>query len=342
MPRKHRVVMADVAKASAVSLQTVSRVLNGSAGVDTAKRARVFQAVKELGYQPNLAARTLASSRSGVIGVLIAGPAHFGMVDTLMAVEAAARQAGYYVVLATEEGPRADLFRDGYLYLQRRQVECIVVLAQSSSIVRVLVGVRESTPTVLVLASQGDLEGISTVSIEQVAGARMATAHLIDCGYRDILHLTGDLKWQDAIDRERGYRTLCAESEIEPRVIEGRSWDPAEGYRAGRAILAEGIPRAIFAGNDHLALGLLSAFSEAHLRVPEDIAVIGFDDVPGAAWYTPPLSTVRQNFTAIGERAIELVADLIEGRPRRDVHVDAELRPRYSTLGGAASDDHRA
>ena len=178
MTKKHRVVMADVAAASGVSLQTVSRVLNESAGVERAKKMRVLQAVQDLGYQPNLAARALASSKSGVIGVLIAGPAHFGMVDTLMAVEAAARQAGYYIVIATEERPRPESVRDAYLHLQRRQVECIVVLAQSSRIVPVLAGVRQSTPTVLVLAGQRDLEGISTFSIEQFAGGRMAAAHL--------------------------------------------------------------------------------------------------------------------------------------------------------------------
>ena len=333
MTKKHRVVMADVAAASGVSLQTVSRVLNESAGVERAKKMRVLQAVQDLGYQPNLAARALASSKSGVIGVLIAGPAHFGMVDTLMAVEAAARQAGYYIVIATEERPRPESVRDAYLHLQRRQVECIVVLAQSSRIVPVLAGVRQSTPTVLVLAGQRDLEGISTVSIEQVAGGRMAAAHLAECGFRDILHLTGDLKWQDALDRLEGFRQFCHDADIEPRVVEGRSWDPAEGYRAGREILAQGRPRAIFTGNDNLALGLLSAISEAGLRVPDDIAVIGFDDVPGAAWYAPPLSSVRQDFRALGERAIGLAAGLIEGKERSDLHVPAEVIPRFSTLG---------
>ena len=333
MPNKRRVVMADVAEAAAVSLQTVSRVLNGSAGVDGAKKARVLQAVKDLGYQPNLAARTLASSRSGVIGVLIAGPAHFGMVDTLMAVEAAARRAGYYVAIATEEQARPEPVREAFVHLQRRQVECVVVLAQSSRIVPALVCVRESTPTVLVLAGQRDLEGISTVSIDQVAGGRMAAAHLVECGYRDILHLTGDLNWSDAIDRLRGFREFCEQAGIEPRVVEGRSWDPAEGYRAGRQILSDAVPRAIFTGNDQLALGLLSAISEAGLRVPEDIAVIGFDDVPGAAWYAPPLSSVRQDFTRIGEHAIAVAAELIDGKERRDVYVDAVVVPRASTLG---------
>jgi len=328
--------MADVAEASAVSLQTVSRVLNGSAGVSDAKKARVLRAVKELGYQPNLAARTLASSRSGVIGVLIAGPPHFGMVDTLMAVEIAARQAEYYVVIATEEDPRPELVRDAYLYLVRRQVECVVVLAQASSVVPVLLGVRQNTPTVLVLAGQEDLEGIATVSIEQVAGGRMAAAHLIECGYRDILHLTGDLRWQDAVDRLKGFQGFCEEVGIDPRVVEGRSWDPSEGYRAGLEILAEGVPRAIFTGNDHMALGLLSAISEVGLRVPEDIALIGFDDAPGAAWYSPPLSSVRQNFKAIGEHAIGLVAGLVDGNERTDIYVAPELVARVSTLGRAA------
>jgi len=336
MTAKRRVVMADVAKASAVSLQTVSRVLNDSAGVQAAKKARVLEAVKELGYHPNLAARTLASSRSGVIGVLIAGHPHFGMVDTLMAVEAAARQAGYYVVIATEERARPELVRDAYVYLQRRQVECVVVLAESSRIVPVVQGVHERTPTVLVLAGQPDLDGISTVSIDQVAGGRMAAAHLTECGYRDILHLTGDLKWQDAIDRLKGFRAHCHEVGIDPRVIKGQSWDPAEGYRAGLEILAQPRPRAVFTGNDHLALGLLHAISEAGLRVPDDIAVIGFDDVLGAAWYSPALSSVRQDFRAIGENAIDLVADLIDGREPRNVHIAAEVVPRFSTLGRTA------
>ena len=192
---------------------------------------------------------------------------------------------------------------------------------------------HERPPTVLVLAGQRDLDGISTVSIDQVAGGRMAAAHLADCGYRDILHLTGDLGWQDATDRLKGFRAYCRGAGIEPRVVEGRSWDPAEGYRAGLKILAQGMPRAVFAGNDHLALGLLHAISEAGLRVPDDVAVMGFDDVLGAAWYSPPLSSVRQDFRAIGENAIDLVADLIEGKEHRNVHIAAEVVPRFSTLG---------
>src|SRR5450759_176583 len=128
----------------------------------------------------------------------------------------------------------------------------------------------------------------------------MAAAHLVECGYRDILHLTGDLNWSDAIDRLRGFREFCEQAGIEPRVVEGRSWDPAEGYRAGRQILSAAVPRAIFTGNDQLALGLLSAISEAGLRVPHAIAV---------------------------------AAELIDGKERRDVYVDAVVVPRASTLG---------
>lgn len=333
MQLNRHVVMADVARAADVSLQTVSRVLNGSAGVDRAKRERVLAAATKLDYEPNPAARALASRRSGVIGVLIAARPHSGMVDTLMAVEAAARLAGYYVVLATEEDPRPNRVRDAYRYLQRRQVESVVVLAQSSDVVPALLNARENTPTVLVLAGQRDIEGISTVSIEQVVGGRMATAHLVECGYRDLLHLTGDLLWQDAVDRRTGFSQFCAEAGVEGRVVEGRSWDASEGYRAGRQILAEGAPQAIFAGNDQLALGLLAAISEARLRVPDDVAVIGFDDVPGAAWYAPSLSSVRQDYKAIGEHAVRLVAQILGGAERDDVTLAPTLVPRVSTLG---------
>lgn len=161
----------------------------------------------------------------------------------------------------------------------------------------------------------------------------MAAAHLTECGYRDILHLTGDPKWQDALDRLNGFRAHCKAVGIDPRVVKGRSWDPAEGYRAGLEILAQPRPRAVFAGNDHLALGLLHAISEAGLRVPDDIAVIGFDDVLGAAWYAPPLSSVRQDFRAIGENAIDLAADLIDGEEPSNVHIATEVVPRFSTLG---------
>ena len=335
MEHKRRVVMADVAAVAGVSTQTVSRVLNGSAGVDRRKAERVRNAAQTLGYEPNLAARALASSRSGVIGVLIAARAYAGVVDLLMAVEAAARLEGYYVVIATEEDPRPELVRDAFRHLQRRQVESVVVLAQASDVVPALLSVRKQTPTVLVLAGQRDLEGVSTLAIEQVDGGRMATEHLFACGYRDVLHLTGDLLWQDAGDRLTGYRAACAEQGVEAKVFEGRSWDSAEGFRAGRAILAQGAPRAIFAGNDALALGLFTAIAQAGLRIPEDIAVIGFDDVAGAPWYAPSLSSVRQDYTAIGSHAMGLVADLLADNERQDVRLDPVVIGRASTLGAA-------
>ncbi|MCV2394251.1 LacI family transcriptional regulator [Actinotalea sp. M2MS4P-6] len=335
---QRRIVMADVAAVAGVSPQTVSRVLSGSARVSDLKRRQVLAAVEALGYRPNLAARALASNKSGAIGVLVAARAHFGMVDTLVEVETAARAAGYFLVLAMEQDARADSVQGAYRYLEQRQVESIVVLAQSRTTVPVLQEVVTQTPTVLVLAGPGGLDDIATVGIEQRLGGRLAAEHLLSCGYRDLVHVTGDLGWQDALDRADGFREACLAAGVEPTVVEGRSWEVSEGFRAGRRLLAEGLPRAVFTGNDQMALGLLSALHEAGVRVPDDVAVMGFDDAPGSAWWPPPLSTVRQDFHALGGRVIEMVQGLLTGDEIRDERLMPQVVARVSTLGADALD----
>lgn len=336
-PRR-RVVMSDVADVAGVSPQTVSRVLSGAARVSETKRRQVLAAVEALGYRPNLAARALASNRSGAIGLLVAARTHFGMVDTLVEVETAARSAGYYLVLAMEQSASPTAVQDAYRYLEERQVEAIVVLAQSRSTVPVLEALVQSTPTALVLSGPGGLADIATVGIEQRVGGRLAAEHLLSLGYRDLVHVTGDLGWQDALDRADGFRAACADAGIVPRVIEGGSWEVSEGFRAGRRLLAEGLPDAVFTGNDQMALGMLSALHEAGARVPDDVAVMGFDDAPGSAWWPPPLSTVRQDFHALGGKVIEVVTGLLGGAAVSDERLLPTVVARVSTLGCAAVD----
>ncbi len=334
-----RVVMADVAEVAGVSPQTVSRVLSGSARVSETKRRQVLAAVEALGYRPNLAARALASNRSGAIGVLVAARTHFGMVDTVVQVETAARAAGYYVVLATEQDAGAQSVTDAYRYLEQRQVEAIVVLAQSTGTVPVLQNVVGATPTVLVLSGPGGVEGVSTVAVEQRLGGRLAAQHLLDLGFTDLVHVAGPSGWQDALDRAAGFREVCQAAGVEPTVLESSAWSVEAGFRAARRLLAEGLPRAVFTANDQMALGLCSALHQAGVRVPDDVAVIGFDNTPGTAWWDPPLSSVRQDFAALGRQAIASVSALLDGAAVGDERLVPEVIGRVSTLGEAALDE---
>jgi len=333
MGRGRRVVMSDVAAVAEVSPQTVSRVLTGTVRVSELKRRKVMAAVDALGYVPNLAARALASNKSGSIGVLVAAHTYFGMVDTLVEVETAARAAGYILVIAIEQKAEPEPVRAAYRYLEQRQVESIVVLVQSRSTVPVLEAVIDRTPTVLVLGAQVEVPGVATAGVEQVTGGALAAQHLLGCGFDDLVHVTGDLRWQDALDRSAGFSRACAEAGVPARVIEGRSWEVSEGYRVGRQLLSEGLPRAVSTGNDQMALGLLSALHEGGVRIPEDVAVMGFDDVPGTAWWRPPLSTVRQDFHALGGQVLDLVQDMLSGGEARDVRLVPEVVARASTLG---------
>lgn len=305
--------MADVAARAGVSHQTVSRVLNTPSLVRPATRERVRRAIADLGYRPNLSARALATNRSQLIGVVTPGVTLFGPSHATTAIQHAARAAGYASVTAAIEDAAANPHDVLEFFLDLR-VDGIVVVAPTVRTAEAAHELAVSLPVVIISADQPAPGPLHLVTIDHRQGARDATAHLVGLGHRHIAHVAGPADWFEARARVEGWRSQLLDAGLPtPDVVPG-GWDAGQGYAAGRRLLEQrDVPTAVFAANDHLALGLLRAFADAGLRIPDDVAVVGYDDVPGSAFYGPPLTTVRQPFDDVGRQAIDTLLAVLEG-----------------------------
>lgn len=323
--------MSDVAHVAGVSHQTVSRVLNGHPSVREATRERVLAAIVELGYRRNTAARTLVTRRSGTIGVVTLSEPEFGPTSTFIAVESAAREAGYYVSVATLPPAQAEGVSRVLEHFLSQAVEGVIVIAPLASVSDALRPFAEQVPVVTIAAGTPAGQAFHPISVDQVLGARLATRHLIELGHREVVHLAGPQDWLDARERTIGWRSeLVAAGLTAGDPIPG-DWTAARGYAVGRRLVAEGVPSAVFAANDQLALGLLRAFAEARLSVPLDVSVVGFDDIAGAANFIPPLTTVRQDFLTLGRRSIAMLLSAIAGEDLDHTPIPPSLVVRSST-----------
>lgn len=304
-----RVSMADVAARAGVSGQTVSRVVNGSPRVDPQTRARVEGAMAALGYRPHAAARALRTGRTQTIGVIVSTLASVGNSRMLEAVARAAvdRDLALTVVTLGVVG-RAGIGA-AFARLHDQGVDGAIVLNEASALAR-----ETEPPTGLrltVVDSPADPR-FDVVESDHYGGAWAATDHLLHLGHSTVWHLAGPANSYAAQARERGWRAaLEASGVIAPPVVRG-DWSSASGHSVGAALADRPDVGAVFAANDQMALGMLRALAEAGRRVPDEVSVVGFDDVPDAAQYHPPLTTVRQDFDELGERAVAALASRIE------------------------------
>jgi DNA-binding LacI/PurR family transcriptional regulator len=322
----------DVARLAGVSQKTVSRVFNGERYVSADVRGRVLQAAEDLGYRLNGAARALASGRTRSIGVVTLGTALYGPASLLICIERSARDAGYALrVVNTLEGDPAGV-AGAVESLLEQGVDGIVV---SEPIDEGSVSLSVDVP-VLVLGAPAAFGGPRAVAVGVGAEslARAATEHLLDLGHPTVHHLAGPQRWFAARDRLLGWRAaLAARGRKQPAVIEG-DWSASSGYTAGRELAATGDVTAVFAANDDMAVGLIRALLEAGLRVPEDVSVVGFDDIPVSAYVSPPLTTVRQPFDAVAHEGLRLLVQAIEkpdAEPAPATDPPVELVVRAST-----------
>lgn len=325
--------MADVAARAGVSHQTVSRVINGQPNVAAATRKKVLEAIAELGYRPNSAARALVTGSSRTIGLAIANVSQYGPAQTLLGLEHAAREAGYFLTVSVLDDDTAGTLREAVERLASQSVDAIVALSTYEGAVHALSDVHPRVPLITVQAERSGQD--VAVWVDQEAGAALATRHLLDLGHRTVHHLRGPANALEADARERRWRTeLESAGAPVPAVLNGDWWPPT-GYLAGRELIArrrggEEVT-AVFVANDQMALGLLSAFDEGGIRVPEDISVVGFDDVPEAPYYVPPLTTVRQDFAELGRRVVQAVLARISGTSFQPEPVQPHLMVRNST-----------
>ncbi|MFK4762234.1 LacI family DNA-binding transcriptional regulator [Microbacterium sp. ZW T5_45] len=297
--------MAMVAARAGVSGQTVSRVVNDSPRVDPTTRERVEIAMVELGYRPHRAARALRTGRSQTIGLVVTTLATVGNSRMLQATAEAAAERGYALTLVTASAGVGAAFER----LLEQEVDGAIVLNEASA--QVSSAALPSGLRLVVVDADAD-PGFTSVHSDHAGGAAAATRYLLELGHGTVHHLAGPSGSFAAAERERGWRQAVVDAGAEaPAVIRG-DWSAEAGFAAGESLAAAS---AVFCANDQMALGLLRAFAEAGRRVPEDVDVIGFDDLPDAANYRPPLTTIRQDFTALAQRAVDaLVAD-IEGAP---------------------------
>jgi DNA-binding LacI/PurR family transcriptional regulator len=322
--------MSDVAAAAGVSHQTVSRVLNDHPSVRPQTRDRVLEAIELLGYRRNSIARALVTRRSATIGVVTGASGLFGPTSTLVALEVAAREAGYFVSVATINTFDATTMRQSLEYFLGQGVEGIVIVAPQVEVTQAAESFDAPVPVVMITSSE-HTHTLASVSVDNRAGGRAATRHLIDAGHREIVHLAGPQDWYDAQDRLIGWQQECEEAGLAvPEPILG-DWEAGRGYDVGRQLLREGLPTAVFAANDQLALGLLRAFWEGGARVPQDVSVVGFDDSAGTAYFIPPLTTVRQEFASLGTATIRSLRAALDGEHPDRVVIPTTLVVRESS-----------
>ena len=303
--------MMDVARLAGVSHQTVSRVLNEHKNVSEQTRLKVRAAIAELGYRPDRAARALVTGTSQVIGVVAQNSSLFGPASMLTAFEEAAQAVGFAVNVSSVRSLDQRSITEAVERHLDQRVAGLVVIAPVASSGPALEHLPADVPLVTI---DGDPERSSTlVTVDQEAGARAATQRLLDAGHRTVWHISGPSDWFDAAGRVRGWEQTLTEAGAEiPPLLTG-DWSAASGYRNGQLLARLPDVTAVFTANDHIALGLLRALNEHGRRVPDDVSIIGFDDVPEAAYFTPPLTTVRPDFAAVATAALELLMAQVSG-----------------------------
>ena len=322
-----RVSMADVAARAGVSGQTVSRVVNASPRVDPETRARIEAAMAELGYRPHRAARALRTGRTQTIGLVVSTLASVGNSRMLQAVADAAAARGYALTVVTL-GAEGDVDA-AFGRLVDQAVDGAIVLNEATERVREA-DLRAAGLQLVVVDSPRD-DRFGVVETDHAGGAGQAVRHLLDLGHRTVHHLAGPAGSFAAAERERGWReALVQAGAAVPPVVRG-DWTSASGSAAASALVDAGAT-AVFAANDQMSLGLLRAFADAGRAVPGDVSVVGFDDVADAADYRPPLTTVHQDFDALGSLAVAALVDGIEaGAAAAFLTVSTRLVVRAST-----------
>ncbi len=297
---------ADIAAAAGVSKQTVSRVLNGSPHVRTATRDRVLAAMRDLGYRPNAAARSLSTGRTGVLGVVAFDMAGFGPATFVENIGRAAHDAGYDTAVLPLRSVDARSVAAAVDRMLGR-LDGLITVAPDDGPARALRALPPDVPRVAM--DDAPDPGCPVVGVDVADGAARATAHLLQLGHRTVVHLAGPRDSLASRARIDGWRRALAGAgaPVGEPIVAG--WDAASGYGAR---LPDGAT-AVFAANDHVALGLVRALHEQGRRVPEDVSVIGFDDVPEAAYLGPPLTTVRPDFAGTARAAVAALIDRIAG-----------------------------
>jgi LacI family transcriptional regulator len=335
------VTIKDVAKAAHVSVATVSRALNGHSNVTEEVRRRVFAVANDLRYSPHAAARSLSSRRTQTIGVVL--PDLYGefFSELVRGIDVVAREHGLHLLVSSYHGHPEE--QGAALRTMRGRVDGLLVMspyvATSSALDD---GLSSSLPVVLINTRNAAGNAVA-LGVDNYGGAVAMVEHLVGIGHRRIALISGPTDNFDAHERLRGYRDALARllPGVDEWVLPG-DFDEASGHRAGLELLASPErPDAVFAANDMMALGCLFAFAQAGVRVPDEIALAGFDDIPLARYVHPSLTTMRVNIAELGGRAARmLLAQLGDAvaMPRHDALVPQLIVRESSAARGARRD----
>ncbi|MCU1494728.1 MAG: LacI family transcriptional regulator [Acidimicrobiaceae bacterium] len=325
--------MSDVAKMAGVSQKTVSRVLNDHPSVRPTTRMRVLSTIEALGYRPNLSARALATGRTRMLGLITLNTSLHGPTATLHGIDRIAREAEYFLSVASLRTNERHLVGEAFSRLAEQRVEGIIVIAALTHTPGFLSNLPTDMPVVIVGGRWDAVPAGVSVGVDEFSGARRATEHLLETGAETVFHLSGPADWVGARDRAAGWRAALTDAGLEqPPVLTG-DWGARSGYEAGQILARIPDAHAIFAANDQMALGLLRALAEEGRKVPDDVRVAGFDDMPESAYFFPPLTTVHQDFDEVGRRSLSLLLDQLHSGRHEPTHVviEPELVIREST-----------
>ena len=318
MITKDKITIKDVARAAGVSTQTVSRVLNNRPDVSSETRKRVKQIITSLGYSPNVFARNLSRGRSNTLGVIGYGLVYYGTSSVLTGIENKANELGFSLTLSLID--RVEPARvDHILYdLLSRRVEGIIWAVPADVNTFDWLAERFSKiQTPLVYINKGPNGPDHVTALDNRMGGKLATEHLAKQDYQRIGIITGPGSWWEAQERLNGWREVveaAAYTDIESLIVEG-DWNPPSGD-VGLHALLDRDPQidAVFISNDQMALGALQAARRLGLSIPEDLGIVGFDDIPEAAYFYPPLTTVRQDTRKLGAMAVKRMSALIQAQ----------------------------
>jgi DNA-binding LacI/PurR family transcriptional regulator len=320
----------DVARLAKVSHQTVSRVLNNNPSIRPETKTRVLKAMESLGYRPSLAARALASSRSKMLGILSSDTDFTGPAAMVHHMEAAARAQGFFVVTVGIDANDEESVQSGIDHLMKLGIEGLALVTPQLRAIEIARAAVSGIP-VVTLDSMYRMDELA-VSVDNFAGGAAATQHLIDLGHKNIVHISGPQGWFESTTRAAGYTATMLNANLTPQVIDG-DWQIDTGYRIGKKVDIDSKQvTALFIANDRMSLGFMHAMRQRGIEVPKRLSIVGFDDLEETAYSSPPLTTLRQDFKALGNRAMNLLLSEISGTVTKKLdRLVPELIQRSST-----------
>jgi len=320
----------DVAELAGVSHQTVSRVLNNHSSLRPATREKVEKAIAKLEYRPNQAARQLVTSQSRLIGLLVSGTELYGPSGILKSIESEARTEGYSVITISVISRSRESWVDAIGQLRGLNIDGIITVALPREVID---EVKAALPdAALVVVDTEPSKDLDVINIDNLNGGLLATNHLIELGHTKIAHITGPANQYESEMRKDGYLRAMKKADLKTQVLSG-DWSISTGLKLGEQIFSsKDLPTAIFCSNDHLSLGVIKAASQRGLRIPEDISLIGFDDIPEAEYFLPSLTTVKQDFIELGKIVIaKALSNLKEKSKNETLFMQPTLIVRNST-----------